>query len=63
MTKLGNKLCTASSFLNPKMVVSGAFANAGVQFMRNPDESQNEIFGSDDDLKALRNETVNKYTS
>lgn len=45
------------------MVVSGAFANAGVQFMRNPDESQNEIFGSDDDLKALRNETVNKYTS
>lgn len=45
------------------MVVSGAFANAGVQFMRNPDESENEIFGSDNDLNTLRDETVNKYTS
>lgn len=49
--------------MNPKMVVSGAFAEPGVKFMRNPDETQNEIFSSDEDLKTLRDKTMNKYTS
>ena len=63
ITEFGNIFCSASPFMNPKMVVSGAFAEPGVKFMRNPDETQNEIFSSDEDLKTLRDKTMNKYTS